>query len=87
MNASVDVISLKKKLLDCRLERINELARVSGISQPTLRKILAGHAQPSSPVIMRLSIVLSLSPEETGKIFFRNNLGDVAGVRKGDFNG
>jgi len=70
----VDIIALKKLMIEKEFDRISELAQASGISRATLSHILNGKAQPSSRIMEKLIITLDILPEDAGKIFFRNNL-------------
>jgi len=71
--SSVDVIALKHRMVQQRLDRICDLSNASGVSKPTIGNILAGRIQPSTDVINRLMRTLNLSPSEAGVIFFGGN--------------
>jgi len=78
-NTETDVIALKKILVERRLERTPALSRASGVGRTTLSNILNGRIQPSSEVIRKLIVALSLSPATAGEIFFSDNLHNVQG--------
>lgn len=66
----VDVIELKKRMLESNLEKICDLSEASQVSRPTITNILLERAVPSSAVICKLAITLNLSSDEIGRIFF-----------------
>ena len=66
---SVDVSTLKKILIDKKLEKIGDFARVSGVNRNTISAILNGY-KPSSDTMYKIAEALNLSPELAGKIFF-----------------
>ena len=69
-----DIIELKKAMIEAGLDKIIDLAEASGVDRNTISKILSGEIQPSSNVMERFVIALSLSPERAGRIFFNPNL-------------
>lgn len=83
-SSTIDTISLKKRLIDFHLEKIRDLSMATGISQPTLRKIVSGQASPTIAVLCKLIKVLDLSPSEAGQIFLTSAY--VDGGDTGDAN-
>lgn len=69
-----DIIELKKAMIEAGLDKIIDLAEASGVDRNTISKILSGEIQPSSNVMERFVIALSLPPERAGRIFFNPNL-------------
>lgn len=69
-----DVIELKKIMVEQGLDKIVDLSEASGIDRNTLAKVVGGEIQPSSMVMDKLVLALSIQPEKAGKIFFTQNL-------------
>lgn len=70
----VDVITLKKIMVERGLEKIIDLSKKSSIDRNTLSKILNGDLRPSATVIEKLMIALEIPPKEAGEIFFKQYL-------------
>lgn len=70
----VDIIELKKIMVEQGLEKIIDLSVASKVDRNTLSKIINGEAKPSTMVIEKLMIALSIPPEKAGVIFFNPNL-------------
>jgi len=70
----LDIIAIKKIMVEKGFAKIGELAQASGISRATLRQILSGKAQPSSRIMQKLIVALNIPQEDAGEIFFGNNL-------------
>lgn len=70
----VDVIKLKKIMVEKKLDKIINLSNVSGVDRNTLSKVLSGEVKPSTTVIEKLMKTLEISSEEAGCIFFKKNL-------------
>lgn len=68
--AKVDVIGLRKFLIDRRIFTARDLARVCGVSNPTAEKILRGESRPSSKVMYAMVNALNMPGDEAGRIFF-----------------
>lgn len=66
-----DVIALRKLMIEKGFFTISQLSKVSGISRKTLSKVLKENAQPSSPVMYKLSETLNVYGEKAGEIFFK----------------
>ena len=73
-NYTVDIVSLKKIMVEYGLDKISELAKATGISRNTLGKVIKGKALPSIKVMFALSDALHLTPSKAGNIFFHTNL-------------
>ena len=70
----VDVVELKKIMIEQNLEKIIDLSSASTVDRNTLSKILNGDAKPSTTVIEKLMSALHIPPERAGTIFFSINL-------------
>lgn len=71
---SVDVVELKKIMVEQRLDKIIELSNKSTVDRNTLSKVLNGDIKPSTTVIEKLMTTLNIPPEKAGAIFFSKNL-------------
>lgn len=74
MKYSVDVVELKKIMVEQRLEKIIDLSNKSTVDRNTLSKVLNGDIKPSTTVIEKLMTTLNIPPEKAGAIFFNKNL-------------
>lgn len=70
----VDVVELKKKMIECHLEKNIDLAEAAGIDRNTVTSILTLTSRPSTVVMEKIAMALGMTPEEAGKIFFAKNL-------------
>lgn len=70
----VDIIELKKIMVEQGLEKIIDLSDASKINRNTLSKIINEEIKPSTAVIEKLMIALNIPPEKAGVIFFKQNL-------------
>lgn len=70
----VDVVELKKIMVEQKLDKIVDLAAASTVDRNTLSKVISGDVKPSTTVIEKLMIALNIPPEKAGPIFFRLNL-------------
>lgn len=70
----VDIIELKKTMVEQNLDKIIDLSNASTVDRNTLSKILNGNVKPSTTVIEKLMSALHIPPERAGKIFFSQNL-------------
>ena len=71
---TIDVIALKKLMVENNINSISELANRTGINRNTLGQVLNEEIQPTTYVMDKLVHVLNIKQEEAGKIFFSNNL-------------
>lgn len=71
---SVNVIELKKIMVEKGLDKIVDLSKAANIDRNTLSRILNGETKPSTIVIEKLMFTLEISPEAAGLIFFDSNL-------------
>lgn len=74
MQYKVDVIELKKIMVEQKLDKIVDLSKVSSVDRNTLSKILNDEIKPSTTVIEKLMSALNIPPERAGRIFFKQNL-------------
>lgn len=70
----VDVVELKKIMVEQGLERIVDLSKASGIDRNTISKLLNYNTKPSTTVIEKLMQTLKIPSEKAGAIFFNDNL-------------
>lgn len=70
----VDVIELKKIMVEQHLDKIIDLSNASTVDRNTLSKILNEDVKPSTTVIEKLMSTLHISPERAGAVFFSPNL-------------
>lgn len=73
-NFCVDVIKLKKLMIENGFNTITQLSNKAEIDRNTLSKVLNSKILPSSDVMYKLVKCLKISPEEAGKIFFNQYL-------------
>lgn len=73
-NYRVDVVELKKIMVEQNLDKIIDLSAVSTVDRNTLSKVINGDAKPSTTVIEKLMSALHIPPEKAGAIFFSLNL-------------
>lgn len=71
---NVDVITLKKIMVEQGLDKIVDLSKASSIDRNTLSKVLNNEIKPSTTVIEKLMITLKIPSEKAGEIFFKPNL-------------
>jgi hypothetical protein len=70
----MDVVAIKKLMVENQYDTICSLSVASGINRTTLGKILDGSIQPSADVMYKLIYALHIYPEQAGRIFFNGNL-------------
>lgn len=70
----VDVVELKKIMVEQNLDKIIDLSAASTVDRNTLSKIISGDIKPSTTVIEKLMSTLHISPEKAGTIFFNQDL-------------
>ncbi|WP_286080666.1 helix-turn-helix domain-containing protein [Parablautia intestinalis] len=73
-NYKVDIVELKKIMVEQNLDKIIDLSIASTVDRNTLSKIINGDAKPSTTVIEKLMSTLHIPPEKAGAIFFSLNL-------------
>ncbi|MDE7247763.1 MAG: helix-turn-helix transcriptional regulator [Lachnospiraceae bacterium] len=66
----VDVVELKKIMVEQNLTKIIDLANASTVDRNTLSKVINGDIKPSTTVIEKLMSALHIPPERAGAIFF-----------------
>lgn len=70
----VDVVELKKIMVEQELDKIVDLSAASTVDRNTLSKVINGETKPSTTVIEKLMWALHIPPERAGAIFFSPNL-------------
>lgn len=70
----VDVVELKKIMVEKGLDKIIDLSNASTVDRNTLSKVLSGEVKPSTSVIEKLMSTLEIPPENAGHIFFKMDL-------------
>lgn len=70
----VDVVELKKIMVEKKLDKIIDLSAASKVDRNTLSKVINGDIKPSTTVIEKLMSTLGIPPERAGAIFFSLNL-------------
>ena len=70
----VDVVELKKIMVEQNLDKIVDLSDASTVDRNTLSKVINGNIKPSTTVIEKLMLALHIPPERAGTIFFSQNL-------------
>lgn len=76
-NYHVDIVALKKIMVERNLEKIIDLSAASTVDRNTLSKVLNGDSKPSTTVIEKLMSTLKIPPEKAGVIFFNTDLRDT----------
>lgn len=66
----VDVVELKKIMVEQNLDKIVDLSAASTVDRNTLSKVISGDIKPSTTVIEKLMSALHIQPERAGTIFF-----------------
>jgi len=74
LNYRVDVVELKKIMVEQGLDKLVDLSNASGIDRNTLSKIINSEAKPSTTVIEKLMVTLKIPSEKAGAIFFAKDL-------------
>lgn len=70
----VDIVELKKIMVEQNLDKIIDLSAASTVDRNTLSKVISGDIKPSTTVIEKLMSALHIPPERAGTIFFSLNL-------------
>lgn len=73
-NFIVDIISLKKEMIEKGFTTNESLCEASGVDRNTLSKILNGKIRPTTVMIDRLATAMDMSSEQAGQIFFAQKL-------------
>lgn len=71
---SVDIIELKKAMVEAGFTNNLALAKAANISRNTLTRILKGQTKPSLDAMYAIAEVLKLKPQKAGEIFFNNSV-------------
>lgn len=70
----VDVVELKKIMVEQNLDKIIDLSAASTVNRNTLSKVINEDIKPSTTVIEKLMSALHIQPERAGAIFFSPDL-------------
>ncbi|WP_330584984.1 helix-turn-helix domain-containing protein [Parablautia muri] len=70
----VDIVELKKIMVEQKLDKIVDLSAASTVDRNTLSRVINGDIKPSTTVIEKLMSTLHIPPERAGTIFFSPNL-------------
>jgi len=70
----VDIIRLKKILVEKGLDKNTDLAVATGIDRNRVGALLSGKINPSTDMMYKVASALNLSSEVAGSIFFASNL-------------
>ncbi len=70
----VDVVELKKIMVEQNLDKIVDLSAASTVDRNTLSKVINEDIKPSTTVIEKLMSALHIQPERAGTIFFSPDL-------------
>lgn len=71
---AVDTVALRKAMIDKGFFTISALSSATNVSRNTIGKVLDGTIRPSVDVMDKISSVLELSSENSGAIFFAEEL-------------
>lgn len=74
MEYTVDTIQLRKAMIDAGFITISDLSKASNVNRNTIGGILDGNIRPSSGVIEKIALALSLTGDDIGAIFFSQKL-------------
>jgi len=74
MTYAVDTAELKKAMINAGINTAVELSERSGVNRNTVGGILNGDVRPSSTVIEKIAMALSLDGNDIGRIFFKSQL-------------
>lgn len=66
---AVDIIALKKIMVEKNLDKISTLSRKANINRNILGNILNGKSMPTANTMYKLVETLEISPEKAGAIF------------------
>lgn len=78
----VDVVALKKIMVEQNLDKIVDLSAASTVDRNTLSKIISEDIKPSTTVIEKLMSALHIPPEKAGTIFLVKSYGIRKVVRE-----
>ncbi len=70
----VDIVELKKIMVEQNLDKIIDLSAASAVDRNTLSKVINEDVKPSTTVIEKLMSALHIPPERAGAIFFSLDL-------------
>ena len=70
----VDTIGLRKAMIDNNIDTIEQFSAKTGVNRNTIAEVLSGKSYPSSMVMKKMAITLSMNFESAGRIFFKPKL-------------
>lgn len=74
MEYEVDIIELKKLMVERECEKIGDLSDKSGVDRNTISEIVNCKKYPSSMVMTKIGKALNMSSQQMGAIFFKTKL-------------
>ena len=74
MKYRVDVIALRKIMIENGFDTIVSLEKATGVSRNTLSGILNESIRPSVAVIEKIAAALEMTSESCGSVFFARDL-------------
>lgn len=74
MEYEVDIIELKKLMVEKECEKISDLSSASGVDRNTISEIVNNKKYPSSMVMTKIGKALDMNSQQMGAIFFKPKL-------------
>lgn len=74
MEYEVDIIELKKLMVEKNCEKIGDLSEASGVDRNTIGEILNNKKSPSTMVMAKIGKALGMDSQQMGSIFFKVKL-------------
>jgi hypothetical protein len=74
MEYEVDIIELKKLMIEKGYSTIGDLSDASGVDRNTTSEVINGKKYPSSMVMSKLGTALEMNSGQMGSIFFKVKL-------------
>jgi len=74
MEYEVDIIELKKLMIEKGYSTIGDLSDASGVDRNTASEVINGKKYPSSMVMSKLGTALEMNSGQMGSIFFKVKL-------------
>lgn len=74
MEYEVDIIELKKLMIEKGYSTIGDLSDASGVDRNTTSEVINGKKYPSSMVMSKLGTALEMNSGQMGSIFFKAKL-------------
>lgn len=70
----VDIVELKKMMIENHIDTIEQLSEKTGVNRKTLSEILSGQSYPGTMVMKKISTAMGLQNDTVGRIFFKEVL-------------